>query len=176
EIEAMRAYARARAPALAHKLSLFWADRDFTIGRFPPLDRLDYLDHARPLTERERALPPRPTRDEVRAYLRGQPLDAWREQIGRVTALGGLDDATRRTYIRALLYPARFLYSWHAGRMASNDDAVAFLHDQPQPGIDLELIDRALDCRRANRDPDELFPARGKLAGQLAACVKIARG
>src|SRR5690348_67429 len=95
EIEAMRDYARARAPALAHKLSLFWADRGFTIGRFPPLDRLDYLDHARPLIERERALPPRPARDEVRAYLRGQPLNAWREQIGRITALNSLDDATR---------------------------------------------------------------------------------
>lgn len=174
EIEAMRQHARKFCPELAPRLSLFWSDRDFTIGRFPPLDRLDYLDHARALAERERAAPPRPSLHEVRAYLRGQPLDAWREQIARLTALTALDDATRKRYIRAVLYSARFLFSWHTGRMASNDDAVAFLHAQPRPGIDLDLVDRALACRNANRPPDELFGERGKLADLLAACVKIA--
>jgi hypothetical protein len=58
--------------------------------------------------------------------------------------------------------------------MASNDEAVAFLHARPQPGIDLDLVDRALACRHANRPADELFAERGKLAGQLAACAKIA--
>jgi predicted nucleotidyltransferase len=174
EIEAMRQHARKFSPDLAPRLSLFWSDRDFTSGRFPPLDRLDYLDHARPLVEREHAAPPRPRLDDVRTYLRGQPLDSWREQIARLTALTALDDATRKRYIRALLYTARFLYSWHTGRMASNDDAVAFLHAQPQPGIDLDLIDRALACRTANRPPDELFGERGKLADLLAASVKIA--
>jgi predicted nucleotidyltransferase len=173
EIEAMRQHARKFSPDLAPKLSLFWTDRGFNIGRFPTLDRLDYLDHAQPLIERERTAPPRPSLDDVRAYLRGQPLDSWREQIARVTVLTALDDVTRRTYIRALLYTARFLYSWHVGRMASNDDAVAFLHAQPQPGIDLDLVDRALVCRIANRPSDELFGERDKLAGQLAACVKI---
>ena len=175
-IEAMRRHARELSPQLASKLSLFWADRGFTIGRFPTLDRLDYLDHAEPLIEREHVVPSRPDREEVRAYLRGQPLNAWREQIARVTALSALDEANRRPYIRALLYPARFLYSWHTGRMASNDDAVAFLHTQPRPGIDLDLIDCALAYRRANREPDALFPERGKLAGQLGACVEIAKG
>jgi predicted nucleotidyltransferase len=174
EIEAMRQHARDIVPDLATRLSLFWSDRGFTIGRFPPLDRLDYLDHARPLVERERVAPPRPSCADVRAYLRGRPLNSWREQIARVTALPALDDVTRRTYIRALLYAARFLYSWHAGRMASNDEAVAFLHAQTQPGIDLDLIDRALACRTANRPLDELFGERGKLAGLLAACVKVA--
>ncbi|HEX3971104.1 MAG TPA: hypothetical protein VHX19_07260 [Stellaceae bacterium] len=174
EIEAMRQYARKYSPELAAKLSLFWADRGFAKGRFPPLDRLDYLDHAQTVLERERVAPARPTLDEVRAYLRGQPLDSWRDQIARVTALAALDDPTRRTYLRALLYTARFLYSWHTGRMASNDEAVAFLHAQPQPGIDLDLVDRALACRHANRPADELFAERGKLAGQLAACAKIA--
>ncbi|HEY3918971.1 MAG TPA: hypothetical protein VGL83_14345 [Stellaceae bacterium] len=176
EIDAMRAHAKALAPALAAKLSLFWSDRGFAIGRFPPLDRLDYLDHAESLIERERARPPRPSLGNVRAYLSGQPLNAWREQIARVTALPALGDATRRTYIRALLYPARFLYSWETGRMASNDDAVAFLHEQRQEGLDLDLIDRALACRRAERDPDALFAERGKLAGQFALCARIAEG
>ncbi|MGH7089803.1 MAG: hypothetical protein ACREFQ_12970, partial [Stellaceae bacterium] len=83
---AMRAFAAAAEPELAAKLSLFWADRAFSRGRFPPLDRLDYLDHAQPLIEREHAAPPRPNRNDVRTYLRGRPLDSWREQIARVTA------------------------------------------------------------------------------------------
>lgn len=174
EIEAMRQHAQKIAPDLAPRLSLFWSDRGFAIGRFPPLDRLDYLDHAQPLVEREHVAPPRPSLQDVRTYLRGQPLTAWREQAARVAALTELDDTMRKRLIRSLLYPARFLYSWHAGRMASNDEAVAFLHAEPRPGIDLDLIERALACRTANRPSDELFPERGKLAGLLAACVKIA--
>lgn len=174
EIDAMRAYARERASALAPKLSLFWSDRGFAIGRFPPLDRLDYLDHARPLFERERVLPPRPSLNDVRVYLRGQPLESYREQIARVAALSALDDTTRKPYIRALLYPARFLYSWHTGLMASNDDALAFLHEHPQAGLDLELIDRALACRIAERPSDELFAERSKLPGLLALCERVA--
>lgn len=176
EIEAMRAHAQTQSTALASKLSLFWGDRGFTVGRFPPLDRLDYLDHAQPLIEHERVVPLRPSLGEVRAYLRGQPLTAWREQIARVTLLSALDATTRRLYIRALLYPARFIYSWQVGRMASNDDAVAFLHEQRHDGLDLDLIDRALACRRAERDPDALFAERDKLAGQLAFCSKLAEG
>jgi hypothetical protein len=121
-------------------------------------------------------VPPRPSRGEVRAYLRGQPLTAWRKQIARVMALPALDATTCRFYIRALLYAARFIYSWHAGRMASNDEAVAFLHEQRHDGLDLDLIDRALACRRAERDPDALFAERDKLAGQLAFCSKLAEG
>lgn len=176
EIDAMRAHAQTLSPALASKLSLFWGDRGFTVGRFPPLDRLDFLDHAQPLIERERVAPPRPSLGEVRAYLRGQPLTAWREQIARVTALPALDATTRKTFLRALLYPARFIYSWQAGRMASNDEAVAFLHEQRLDGLDLDLTDRALACRRAERDPDALFPERDKLAGQLAFCTRLAEG
>src|SRR5260370_39608330 len=50
------------------KVSVFWADRHFAIGRFPPLDRIDYLDHAVALMEREHLTPPRPTLDEIRQY------------------------------------------------------------------------------------------------------------
>src|SRR5579864_4232511 len=46
------------------KLSLFWTDRHFSLGRFPPLDRIDYLDHAVTLVERERERPARPTLEE----------------------------------------------------------------------------------------------------------------
>src|SRR5437762_7689121 len=43
------------------KLSVFWTDRQFNLGRFFPLDRIDYLDHAVVLAERECVRPARPT-------------------------------------------------------------------------------------------------------------------
>jgi hypothetical protein len=44
-IERAAREAAAPAPALAAKLSLFWTDRSLSAGRFPPLDRIDYLDN-----------------------------------------------------------------------------------------------------------------------------------
>ena len=43
------------------KVSVFWTDRYFSLGRFPPLDCIDYLDHAVVLMERESVRPARPT-------------------------------------------------------------------------------------------------------------------
>ncbi len=78
EFDAMRADAAAISSELAAKLSIFWTDRTFSAGRFPPLDRADYLDHGVALIERERVTPPRPGLAEVRAYLTGKPFEAWR--------------------------------------------------------------------------------------------------
>ncbi len=171
ELEAMRARAIADAPELAPKLSIFWGDPGFTVGRFPPLDRVDYVDHAVALVERERILPARPTRAEIQAYLRGQPFDAWTEQVRRFSAASALQPAERKLYVRCLLYPARLLYSFATGAMASNDEAVAFLAWRRVPGLDFGLIERALKCRQAGRDPDHLFPERAMLPRQLRACA-----
>ncbi len=170
EHDAMRAPAVADSRQLAQKLSIFWADRAFSVGRFPPLDRVDYVDHAVPLLERERVRPSRPSRGEIRDYLRGQPFAAWTEQVRRFAAASALEPADHKPYVRALLYPARLLYSWATGAMASNDEAVAFLAQSPVPGLDLDLVERALQCRRAGRDPDYLFPERSMLVRQHAAC------
>src|SRR6516162_4956481 len=56
-LTALRSLAAERDTKFSQKLSLFWSDRRFTAGRFPPLDRTDYIDHAIVLTERERVLP-----------------------------------------------------------------------------------------------------------------------
>src|SRR5690606_20024660 len=173
-IAAMRAEAARLAPDLAPKLSLFWTDRSFAVGRFPPLDRLDYLEHAVALHERERLAPPRPTLAEVRAYLRGAPLDKWRAAAARLAGIEALEPAAHKPYLRSHLYPARFAYSWRPGLMSSNDDAIAWLHDHPPEGLDLDLLDRALQIRRAAADPDDLFPDRILLPHQVAACVRLA--
>src|SRR5215510_5685801 len=70
-LDRLRAQAIGLSAELGPKVSIFWTDRSFTIGRFPPLDRADYLDHAVPLCEREHIAPPRPSLDQIRVYLAG---------------------------------------------------------------------------------------------------------
>jgi hypothetical protein len=41
------------------------------------------------------------------------------------------------------------------------------------PGLDVELIARALEIRRAADDPDSLFAERSKLPRQVAACASL---
>ncbi|MFM2128832.1 MAG: hypothetical protein RL477_378 [Pseudomonadota bacterium] len=158
---------------LAAKLSIFWTDRGFARGRFPPLDRIDLMERAVTVIERERIRPARPTLAEVRGYLAGPPFARWAERARQFIAAGALDPAERKPYMRALLYPARFCYSWLTGDIASNDDAVAFLESDPRHGLDLGLIGRALACRRENRAPDGLFSGRAVLEGQIAAAARL---
>jgi predicted nucleotidyltransferase len=174
ELSRAREAALKRSAQLGAKLSIFWSDRGFSVGRFPLLDRIDYLDHGVPLIERERVRPDRPSMDAVRTYLRGQPLEGFGEQVRRFAAMTSLGPADQKPYLRTLLYPARFFYSWMTGKMASNDTAVAFLAKAAPPGIDIDVIARALRYRQEARDLDELLPDRVTLPGLLAGCVRIA--
>jgi len=172
-LDCVRGEAAALSPEWSAKLSVFWADRRFDVGRFPPLDRIDYLDHARTLTERESARPVRPSLDEIRQYLAGTPLANWMESARRFASAAMLEPKDSKAYLRAHLYPARFCYSWLTGRMGSNDEAVAFLARTPPAGLDIALITRALECRRSNADPDALFAARTRLRSQIDACASL---
>jgi hypothetical protein len=160
------------SPVLAPKVSLFWTDATFSAGRFPPLDRIDYLDHRVVLLERRRVLPERPTLLEVRTYLSADPLRKWSEEAMRLTALPELLPHDQRLYLRALLYPARFLYSWETGNVASNDDAVAYVERRNLAGSDADLLRRALRCRNAEEDISLLFPERRKLHDLLRICTE----
>jgi len=175
-LEALRADAVAVSREMTGKLSIFWADRNLSAGRFPPLDRVDYLDHAVALIERERVALPRPALAEIRAYLAGAPLQNWRADAERFAADAALELKDHKRFLRSMLYPARFIYSWTTGRMGSNDEAVAFLIGHAPEGLDVALVGRALELRRAAADPDELFPARHSLPRQVAACVQFIAG
>jgi predicted nucleotidyltransferase len=167
-----------RASALsadqASKLSLFWADRHFSVGRFPPLDRVDLIDHGIALIEREHVRPARPTINEIRTYLGAEPLQNWSRQAAILSALTELTGNHRKAYLRALLYPARFAYSWMTRAMGSNDIAVAWLRSHAPAGFDIDLIERALQCRNEDLAPDHLFPERSKLLLQRDACLQLA--
>jgi predicted nucleotidyltransferase len=173
DFDAMHSAAAAISGELAAKLSIFWTDRTFAAGRFPPLDRADYLDHGVALVERERITPARPALVEVRGYLTGKPFEGWSQGAAQFAALEILEPKSHKSYLRAHLYPARFVYSFMTGRMGSNDAAVDWLKDRAPPGLDVALIARALDCRRAAADPDALFPARTALPRQVAACAAL---
>ncbi|NKB21771.1 MAG: hypothetical protein GKS01_14865 [Alphaproteobacteria bacterium] len=172
-LEALKAEAEAIAPELASKVSLFWSDRDFSVGRFPPLDRLDYIEHAVALREEEKVLPPKPDLEEIRDYLRGAPFEQWAERGTKFSIQSTLDPNDRKSFLKTHLYPARFAYSWITGQIGSNDTAIAYLHDHPVGGLDLALLDRALACRHEAADPDILFDDRASLPAQYQACAKL---
>jgi predicted nucleotidyltransferase len=173
DFDAMRTEAAAISGEHAAKLSIFWTDRTFAAGRFPPLDRADYLEHGIALVEHERIVSARPGLAEVRGYLIGKPFEGWAQGAAQFAALETLDPKSHKPYLRAHLYPARFVYSFMTGRMGSNDAAVEWLRERAPPGLDVALIAEALDCRRAAADPDALFPARTSLPRQVAACAAL---
>jgi hypothetical protein len=172
-LDHMRGEAVALSADWGAKVSVFWTDREFSLGRFPPLDRIDYLDHAIALVEREPVRPPRPALEDVRDYLRGAPFSGWAERARNFAAAQTLEPKDHKGYLRTLLYPGRFCYSWMTGLMGSNDDAVAFITERPGIGLDTGLIERALSCRRAGADPDTLFAERTLLPSQIDACAAL---
>jgi hypothetical protein len=155
------------------KVSVFWTDQHFSLGRFPPLDRIDYLDNAVALMERECVRPARPTLEEIHNYLRGAPFANWADRARSFAAAKTLEPKDHKAYLRTLLYPGRFCYSWITGLMGSNDDAVAFLSERRAAGLDVSLLERALQCRQTAADPDALFPARTVLPSQIDVCTAL---
>jgi len=172
----IRSEAAVRSADWGPKVSVFWADRHFVAGRFPPLDRIDYLDHAIVLMERDCIRPARPTLNEIQQYLRGEPFAGWTDRARSFAAADTLEPKDRKVYLRTLLYPARFCYSWMTGLMGSNDDAVEFVYERPVAGLNVDLIACALECRQNADDPDGLFPARATLLQQIDACAALADG
>ena len=169
----IRSEAAVLSPVWGPKVSVFWADRHFSIGRFPPLDRIDYLDHAIVLIERECVKPARPTLTEIRQYLSGEPFASWVDRARSFAAANVLEPYDHKAYLRTLLYPARFCYSWMTGLMGSNDEAVAFVNKRPPAQLNVGLITHALECRQTGGDPDLLFSKRTTLLSQIDACASL---
>jgi predicted nucleotidyltransferase len=169
-LDRLRREALALSADWGPKVSIFWADRHFSVGRFPPLDRIDYLDHAVALMERECVRPPRPTLEEIHNYLGGAPFANWAERARSFAAAETLEPKDHKAYLRTLLYPARFCYSWKTGLIGSNDDAMVFLRKKDIAGIDIGLIEAALQCRQSVADPDAL---RKVLPSQIDACAAL---
>ena len=175
-LDRVRRGATALSPDWGPRLSVFWSDRRFSLGRFPPLDRVDYLDHGVVLFEHQRVQPTRPSREEIQRYLADAPFANWAASARRFAGAEILEPKDRKAFLRTLLYPARFCYSWMTSRMGSNQIAVAFLHEECPAPLDLSLITAALQCRQDDADPDPLFPARTSLLSQVEACATLLVG
>ncbi len=175
-LDGLKSEAVALSEDWGSKISIFWADRHFSLGRFPPLDRVDFLDHAVALMEREHSRPPRPPLEEIHQYLRGPIFTTWVDRARNFADAVMLEPNDHKMYLRTILYPGRFCYSWMTGRIGSNEDAVRFLNERPVPGLNIDLIARALRCREDAADPDALFPARTALPAQFAACAGLFAG
>jgi hypothetical protein len=172
-LDHLRSEAVALSTDWGAKVSIFWTDRRFSLGRFPPLDRIDYLDHRVTLTERECVRPARPTLEEIQHYLRGDPFANWADRARSLAAAKALESKDQKAYLRTLLYPARFFYTWMTGLMGSNDDAVEFLRGRRPEGFNVSLVERALQCRRSAADPAALFTDRALIPSQIDACAML---
>jgi predicted nucleotidyltransferase len=126
---------RAAARELAERLSVFWGTPatlrgERPGGRFPPLDRLDLIEHGQLLTGADvRAGLPRPSADEL--------LVAGAEFA--LASLAGAEPVDLadgvRPVTKAVLFPVRFLFTAATGRVGTNHDAVAFYTaDADAPG------------------------------------------
>lgn len=65
--------------------------------------------------------PARPTLEEIQHYLRGAPFANWADRARTFAAAETLEPKDHKEYLRTLLYPGRFYYSWMTGLMGSND-------------------------------------------------------
>lgn len=127
------------------RLSVFWGTPSTLAGRrpggrFPPLDRLDLLEHGRGLFGPDvRAGIPRPSRDDLviagakfaLGYLGG---DATTEELRRPEVL--VSRGVRRL-TKLTLFPVRFLFTAATGEVGTNHAAVAHYLGGRQPGTDL---------------------------------------
>jgi hypothetical protein len=116
--------------------------------------------------------PTRPVLPEIHAYLRGDPFRTWSQEVQVLSALSELTVADHKRYLRALLYPARFFYSWETGTIGSNDQAVAFLQGRALQ-IDTGVVVRALHCRNQGGDLKSLFGERSKLLPLREMCKQL---
>ncbi|MGZ3773280.1 MAG: nucleotidyltransferase domain-containing protein [Pseudobdellovibrionaceae bacterium] len=170
---------------LSSKVSLFWTDKTFISGRFPILDQIDYLDHRIALFEKKIAVPERPALHDVRKYLLDHPMDYWREKSKYYFELKIWSPKETKEFVRCLLYPARFTYTYSTGLMTSNDIAVNYIKELAgnnkifnfgnSEGDELlvEPILDAMSVRRARVDGEEIFKKyRFILMSQLNSILK----
>lgn len=137
---------------LADRLSVFWADWPGVQagvgrhGRLPEVDRLDLLDSGRLLHGTDRrsgSVPPEA------AVITRQTAEFALQKFDD-TYLAGLEDAAQlvdrgaRPTTKAVLFPVRFLYTLHTGRIGRNEDAARWFPAHHRHG---ELVTAAMSWR-----------------------------
>ena len=72
------------------KLSVFWANPEFTWGRLPVIDRLDLLDHGVPLLRGIKPSFRRPGKDEIHREQCESIERSWKARLPELSALTNL--------------------------------------------------------------------------------------
>jgi hypothetical protein len=162
--------------AYGKKLSVFWGNPDHSWGRLPVIDRLDLLDHAVPLLHEHKPVFRRPTQAEIHQALRDSFERSYKPRLPELGALRHLAAHQRKPYVRAVLYPARLIYTWDNLAVDSNDRAVEYLHQVRPPGLDLRPIDLALVCRREKCAAEDVFALAPDLSQQFEAAFDYVAG
>jgi hypothetical protein len=159
-VEEAAASVRGSGAPLADRLSVFWGtpstlrgERDG--GRFPPLDRLDLIEHGRLLTGAEaRSGLPRPDTAELVVSGAAFALDALagEDTLRDLRSPEGALARGARAVTKLVLYPPRFLYTAETGRVGTNDAAAAHHVAAGRPGA--RLVASALAWRTDPPDDD----------------------
>jgi len=175
---------RGGGSALHERLSVFWGTPSSlqgrsSRGRFPPLDRLDLLEHGRLLagTEARPGLA-RPGRDELLVagaefalgHLGGSPglaerLRGWtrrggvrgEDPVAEIRTPSLLVSHGPRRVTKVVLFPVRFLFTAATGQVGTNSRAAEhYLADADAPAT--ELVAAALAWRAQPPPGDEATP------------------
>lgn len=163
--------AKAADPTYGQRLSVFWGNPDHSWGRLPVLDRIDLIDHGVPLLFANRVELERPDKASIRRALLQSVANSWEPHTRKLSTVSELKQENRKPFVRCLLYPARLVYTWDRLRIASNDSAVEYLEEVKPPGLDLQPIRLALECRHQRYTPEQIFSQGVNLAAQFSAAT-----
>jgi predicted nucleotidyltransferase len=157
DIERIIAEAKGLDEEYGKKLSVFWGNPEYDWGRLPVLDRLDLLDHGVAMLNNIKPAFPRPSKDAIHHALRESLDKSYVPKCDELNRLIALEPKDRKPYIRCILYPARFIYTWDCLEVNSNDRAVEYLRSNRPAGLDLRPIEMALACRRGECTAEDVF-------------------
>jgi hypothetical protein len=187
-IEAVTAELRSRGTPLHERLSIFWATLSTLEGRteggrFPPLDRLDLIEHGRLLFgDDPRDGMVRPTSSDLFVVGAEFALDFLAgEQELHASGSGGLGSMSPgdtsvtqqlrdpallvsqgpRRLTKLVLFPVRFLFTAKTGRVGTNALAVESYRADPEAPAK-ELVDAAVSWRLAAPETDEAITLLGQ--------------
>ena len=149
-----------KSQELATRLSLFWSTWHHLctspcVGRFPAVDRLDFMDSGILLAGVDHRVPSmRPDRRTVimdsaafaLGKLRSTELQSLEYKLNKVPTLA------RREVTRAILLPARVTYTLSTGKVACNGVAASWYAESAQPGY--ELVSAAFGWRERGLPSD----------------------
>jgi hypothetical protein len=175
-IDAAIESAKKLSPEYGKKLSVFWGNPECDWGRLPVLDRLDLLDHGVPLLHNRKVDFPRPAKAEIQGALLDSVEASWKPRIAELSRLTQLEPTQSKPYIRAVLYPARLIYSWDSLAVDSNDGAVDYLRKIKPEGLDLGPIALALECRHDRASVEDVFALKLDLDKQFGRTMAYISG